>query len=207
VSASYDAIAPAYAVAFETRKPFDRGILADFARLVSDSTAGLVLDAGCGPGHAGSELAAAGLEVLGLDRSSVMIDIARKRCPSAQFAIADIGALPLADASCAAVCSWYSIIHTPADGLPELFAEFRRVLTGGGWALLAFQTNAPTLEFTTAFGHDVDLRFLRHHVDEVLATLSAAGLTPHTHTVRERDGDAGETADQAFVIARSNRVP
>ncbi|MDF2826409.1 MAG: SAM-dependent methyltransferase, partial [Mycobacterium sp.] len=71
-----------------------------------------------------------------------------------------------------------------------------------GWIVLAFQTGAPPLEITSAFGHDVELTFLRHDVDHVLAGLGGAGFTPHRHVVRPRD-PGHETADQAFVIARA----
>jgi ubiquinone/menaquinone biosynthesis C-methylase UbiE len=200
----YDAIAHDYARAFRDeleRKPFDRGVLQHFAQLVRESAAGPVLDAGCGPGEAAAELAAAGLDILAVDRSIPMVRIGQQRLRDVRFAVADMAELPLPDCSVGGVCSWYSIVHTPTDGLLTLFREFARVLTAGGWIALAFQTNAPTLEFTTAFGHDVDLRFLRHDVDHVVATLRAAGLTPHRYTVRPRGADLGETADQAFVIA------
>lgn len=162
-----------------------------------------MIDAGCGPGYAAAELAAAGLPVLGVDRSAAMIDIARRGCPQADFAVADMFELPVPDSVAAGVCSWYSIVHTPAAALPRLFTEFRRVSSDGGRVVLAFQTGAPTLELTSAFGHDVDLRFLRHDVEVVLAALSGAGLEPQWHQVRGRNALAGETADQAFVIARA----
>lgn len=198
----YDAIAHEYALAFSdelARKPFDREFLHHFGRLVDGSGSGLVLDAGCGSGNAAAVLAAAGLDVVAVDRSAPMVRTGRQRLPEVRFAVADMAALPLPANSVGGVCSWYSIVHTPADELPAMFREFARVLTADGWIVLAFQTNAPTLEFQTAFGHDVDLRFLRHDVEQVLATLCIAGLTPYRHAVRPRA--AGETADQAFVIA------
>lgn len=161
-----------------------------------------MIDVGCGPGYAAAELAAAGLDVLGVDRSGAMIDIARGRCPQARFTVADMFMLPVPDSSCAAVCGWYSIVHTPAAELPRLFGEFRRVLTDTGRVLLAFQTGAPTLELTSAFGHDVDLRFLRHDVEAVVRALSGAGFTPRWQHIRARNVAARETADQAFVLAR-----
>lgn len=202
---AYDAIADDYADAFAQRQPADRGLLRDFGQLVG-TACGLVLDVGCGPGHAAGELAGTGLTVLGIDRSVPMVQIARRDRPHVRFAVADMAALPLPDCAAGALCSWYSIVHTQPADLAALFAEFRRVLTDDGWILLAFQTNAPTLELTTAFGHDVELRFLRHDVRHVLATLWLAGFTPYRHTVRPRSDEVGETADQAFVIARRGRV-
>ena len=48
-------------------------------------TMGLVVDLGCGSGIWARELSRAGYNVLGIDISPAMIEIARKRVPSAQF--------------------------------------------------------------------------------------------------------------------------
>ena len=48
-------------------------------------TKGLVVDLGCGSGIWARELSRAGYNVLGIDISPAMIEIARKRVPSAQF--------------------------------------------------------------------------------------------------------------------------
>src|SRR6185369_15859003 len=48
-------------------------------------TTGLVVDLGCGSGIWARELSRAGYNVLGIDISPAMIEIARKRVPRAQF--------------------------------------------------------------------------------------------------------------------------
>ncbi|MGB3772564.1 MAG: class I SAM-dependent methyltransferase [Rhodococcus sp. (in: high G+C Gram-positive bacteria)] len=195
--AQYDLIADEYAEAFAdelSSRPFDRGFLASFARSVRASGGTRVLDAGCGPGHAGRELSGAGLDVIGIDSSRRMVRMA-------SGLVADMAALPLAPESVNGVCAWYSIVHTPAQHLAELFAEFKRVTTADGWLLLAFQTSAPTLEMRSAFDMDVHLDFLRHDVDHVQSLLIDCGYVLHRDAVRS--GGAGETAAQAFVIARA----
>lgn len=130
-----------------------------------------------------------------------MISIARERYPQIRFQVADMRELPYRDGTFSAVSAWYSIIHTPADELPDLFAEFRRVLTDSGWLLLGFQTNAPPLSFDQAFGHAVSMTFLRHDTAVVHDALATAGFTRHATATRERQPQLKETADQAFVIA------
>jgi SAM-dependent methyltransferase len=51
----------------------------------SGLTQGLVVDLGCGSGIWARELHRAGYEVLGIDISAAMIDLARKRVPEARF--------------------------------------------------------------------------------------------------------------------------
>jgi 2-polyprenyl-3-methyl-5-hydroxy-6-metoxy-1,4-benzoquinol methylase len=51
----------------------------------SGITNGLVIDLGCGSGIWAQELIKAGYEVLGVDISTAMIELARKRAPQARF--------------------------------------------------------------------------------------------------------------------------
>ncbi|MBY6368590.1 class I SAM-dependent methyltransferase [Rhodococcoides corynebacterioides] len=199
VAAQYDRIAHDFAAAFATLAPFDRGVLASFARSVTTAGGRTVLDAGCGPGTAARELAAAGLSPVGLDRSAEMVRVASLD----HAVIGDLGALPVRDGAVDAVCAWYSLVHTPTADLPALFTEFRRVLRDDGWLLLAFQTSAPTLELREAWGHEVSLDFLRHDVGEVQEQLMDCGYVLHRDALRSADKRAGESAAQAFVVARS----
>ncbi len=50
-------------------------------------TGGLVVDLGCGSGLWAEELTAAGYDVLGVDISPAMIEIARRRAPRARFEV------------------------------------------------------------------------------------------------------------------------
>jgi len=47
--------------------------------------AGLVVDLGCGSGLWARELTQAGYDVLGIEQSAAMIEIARKKTPKARF--------------------------------------------------------------------------------------------------------------------------
>ncbi|WP_165617808.1 class I SAM-dependent methyltransferase [Mycobacterium syngnathidarum] len=148
----YDLIAAEYARAFAGQfddRPLDRAMLRSFAELVSHDGGKTVLDVGCGPGDAAAELAAGGLRAAGVDGSSAMVSLARKRCPELRFQTADMFDLPYPAGSFDAVCAWYSIIHTPAETLPELFAEFRRLLSAPGWLLLGFKPTARRRSTTT----------------------------------------------------------
>jgi SAM-dependent methyltransferase len=67
---------------------------------------GQVLDAGCGTGQVSLVLAAMGFDIQGFDISPAMIDIARRKVRPqwrARYDVADVRALPVADASVDAV--------------------------------------------------------------------------------------------------------
>ncbi|KOX01322.1 class I SAM-dependent methyltransferase [Streptomyces sp. NRRL B-3648] len=200
----YDAIAEDYAGHFRdplAERPLERALLAAYAEQVGPG--GRVADLGCGPGAVTAYLAGLGLSVLGLDLSGSMIAVARRDFPGLRFAQGSIRQLPLAAGSLAGVVSWYSSIHTPADELPRLFAEFHRVLAPGGRLLLAFQVGDVPLRLERPFGHDVSLDYHRRRPGQMAGLLSGAGFTLHSSTVREPEVTRGESpVPQAFLLAR-----
>jgi SAM-dependent methyltransferase len=201
----YERFATEYAQTFTGEfdaRPFDRCMVQSFADLVLRSGGDTALDVGCGPGQAAAELAGCGLRTEGIDGSPAMVSIARQRYPHVPFRVADMLDLPYPTGTFAAVCSWYSIIHTPAAELPALFTGFGRVLTDPGWLLLGFQTDASAATYDQAFGHAVALTFLRHNVSTVRGALEAAGFTVYATATREREELLDEPTRQAFVIAR-----
>ena len=131
---------------------YDRGVQAalreTFAGLAGDLLGELrgarrVLDAGCGPGQF-TILAAEGLpgtEVWGIDLAPTMIELAQAHARESSaaarlhFQVADVAALPFADAWFDAVVSSGSIKHWP-DPLAGL-RELHRVLAPGGRAFVA----------------------------------------------------------------------
>ncbi len=203
----YDAVAEDYAALFpdEPGSPVDRAVLAAFAELVG--AGGRVADLGCGPGRVTAHLASLGLSVHGLDLSESMLGIARRENPGLRFEQGSMLDLDLPDGALAGVVSWYSTIHTPDDRLPGLFAEFARVLAPGGYLLLGFQVGDVPRTHDRPFGRPVSLDFLRRRPERIMPLLSAAGLAPYSHTVREADTEKGEPTPQALVIARRRAAP
>lgn len=69
-----------------------------------------LLDLGCGEGRMAFELAEAGLDVVGVDRSRVMLDAARGRSADAtpRFVRGDLRELPLAPATFDLALSWFT---------------------------------------------------------------------------------------------------
>jgi SAM-dependent methyltransferase len=108
-------------------------------------TSGLVIDLGCGSGLWARELATAGYDVLGIDISEAMIDIACRRVPRAEFLVGSLlnSKLP----QCAAVTSLgecFNYLFDTSNSLSRLRRLFRRVyaaLKPGG--LLIFDIAEP----------------------------------------------------------------
>ncbi|WP_406726107.1 methyltransferase domain-containing protein [Streptomyces sp. GD-15H] len=204
VRAFYDAIAEDYADHFRdtfAARPLDLALLAGFAGLVG--AGGEVADLGCGPGWATAHLASCGLNVFGLDLSEQMLGVARRENPGLRFEQGSMREPGLPDGSLAGVVSWYSSVHAPQDELPALFAGFRRILAPGGYLLLAFQAGEEALRVERPFGHPVVLDFQRRRPEQMVNVLEAAGFTLVLRSERAADEAQGESAPQAFLIART----
>ncbi|WP_328687938.1 methyltransferase domain-containing protein [Streptomyces caniferus] len=203
--AFYDAVAEDYDDHFrdvlETR-PMDRAMLAGFAELVRAAGAGPVVDVGCGPGRVTAHLAALGLSVSGVDLSPRMVALARRAHPGVRFEEGAMTSLDLPDGALGGVVAWYSIIHTPQERLPEVFAEFHRVLAPGGHLLLAFQTGDEPLHIDRPFGHPVSLDFRRRQPDRIADLVGRAGLSVRARLLREPEAELGDTAPQACLMIR-----
>ncbi|WP_433353306.1 class I SAM-dependent methyltransferase [Microtetraspora malaysiensis] len=205
--ASYDAMAVDYAQWIHgelATKPLDRAVLTGFAELVRAADPGPVADVGCGPGRLTAHLHGLGLSVFGVDLSPQMIAVARQTHPGLRFEVGSMMALDLPDSALAGIVAWYSTIHVPQEQLPEVFAEFHRVLAPGGHLLLAFQVGDGVSHWTEAAGHTISLDFHRRKPGHVADLLNQVGLVVCAQLLREPDNhsDYPEDAQQAFLLAR-----
>jgi hypothetical protein len=114
-------------------------------------------------------------------------------------------ALDLTDGALGGIVAWYSIIHTPPERLPVVFAELHRVLALGGHLLLAFQVGDEPLHLEQPLGHAVSLDFHRWLPDRVAELLRQAGLVVDARIVREPDET--ESVQQAHLLAHKPEKP
>ena len=202
VRTAYDTVAAAYADRYGDALadlPLSRAMLAAFAELVRGG-GGPVADLGCGPGHVTAHLGALGVPAFGLDLSPAMVRLARRAYPHLGFQAGSLTALPLADGVLGGILSWWSIVHTPPELLPVVFAEFRRALAPGGHLLLGFHVGDGHRRLERPYGHDVVLDKYYFPPDRIADLLAEAGLVVVARLVEEPD--AGQRCQSATLLAR-----
>ncbi|MDI1464721.1 class I SAM-dependent methyltransferase [Catellatospora sp. KI3] len=199
---SYDTVAQSYADFVHTAlaaAPYLRSALALFAELVRDAGGGIVADVGCGPGNVTAHLYDLGLDMIGIDLSPAMIEIARRDNPGPRFEVGSMTDLDLPDESVAGLLASWSLIHVPDDVVPGVFAQFRRVLRPGGPLLLGFHVGDTSRLKTEGYGgHPMKVYVHRRRPDRVATWLREAGFTVEAQLLL--DVDSG--AQSAIVIAR-----
>jgi 2-polyprenyl-6-hydroxyphenyl methylase / 3-demethylubiquinone-9 3-methyltransferase len=159
-----------------------------YLEALGDLDGRLVLDAGCGGGLVARELAAAGAEVVGVDRSLGSLGVARRAAGSSfRPAQGRLERLPFADGSFDAVVAADVLEHLP--DLPAAVKELARVLAAGGSFLFDTINRTPWAWFVAVFGLEQVLRIVPRGTHdwrlfirpaELDRLLRGAGLEPAT---------------------------
>ena len=200
IQASYDTVAGSYADQMREAlvgQPYVLAALTLFAELARAAEDGPVADVGWGPGHVTAHLRGLGLDAFGIDLSPGMIEVARREHPGVRFEVGSMTGLELADASVAGLLSFWSLVHVPDHALPEVFAQFQRVLRPGAPLLVGFHVgDGSTLKSQGYGGHPMKVHVHRRQPDQLAAWLREAGFTIEAHLLL--DPDAGRPGALLF---------
>lgn len=167
---------------------------------------GVAIDAACGTGRHTEWLVEQGHDVLGVDSSPDMLEIARAKVPGARFAEGDLHELPVDDASADLVLVTLALSHV--RDLGPVFAELARVLRPGGHLVVSdtrgFFTGSPL--YPLVEGADGEFGYIpnwRHATSEYLQAALPVGLAPRF--CREYDGahdaDGGAAGGPEYTAA------
>lgn len=148
-----------------------------------------VLDIGCGHGRETKYLEEQGLEIMGIDLSEKLLEIARKNVLGVDFQLMDMRELEFADNSFDGLWINTSFLHLPRVDAERTLAGFHRVLKQGGLMLLSVQGHPNELArvveeispkekliATEQLGWDNPRLFTYYDVDELRKLLKKAGF-------------------------------
>lgn len=186
--ATYDEIAPAYDEQTRAESDEYRAFREAFIRQVT----GRVADLGCGPGRDLEPLAAAGLDVVGVDRSDGMLAVARTRGCVVR---GDLRRPPLRPGSLGGVWSSAALLHVPREQVSETLRAWHVLLAPGGllglstslgddegWERVPYAKPGP-------FPGPLHRWFVHHDEGALLAQLREAGFTVTSSTRRSSHRD------------------
>ncbi|MFF5532774.1 class I SAM-dependent methyltransferase [Streptomyces cinerochromogenes] len=169
----FDALGLEYERAFAGSAPH-RASLGRLLELLAPGSR--VLDVGSGTGRPTAQtLAEAGHRVLGLDVSPVMVDLAARQVPGAEFRLADIRETPLPDASFDAVCAYFSLLQMTRAEQAAVVAELARAVRPGG--LVALATVPLDVEDVEAVFMGQPVRVTSLAAEAFTGLVTGAGLT------------------------------
>jgi ubiquinone/menaquinone biosynthesis C-methylase UbiE len=160
----------------EIKLPIYHEVLSNLAWNLKN-TEGSILDSSCGTGHMLERIRddyAPNRELVGVDISPKMVEIARKRLGRSAILIeGDMSAVPqIPNESCAAVLSFYAIQHVEIEELHHCLDEWKRILVLGGQLLLAAWEGEGAIDY----GGVSEVVARRYREKELVSSISIAGF-------------------------------
>ncbi|WP_436843157.1 class I SAM-dependent methyltransferase [Streptomyces collinus] len=135
-----------------------------------------VLDVGSGTGRPTAQtLTESGHRVLGVDVSPVMVELASRQVPEAEFLLSDVRELALKEGEFDAVCVYFSLLQMSRAEQSALVGALVRALRPGGFAVLA--TVPLDVEGVDGVFMGQPVRLTSYSAEDFTAVATDAGLT------------------------------
>lgn len=199
-SAAFDALGAEYERAFAESAAHHASLQRLLELLAPHSR---VLDVGSGTGRPTAQiLAEAGHEVLGVDVSPVMVELARRQVPDASFECADIRHVALEDSSFDAACVYFSLLQMSRNDQSELVRRLGRAVTPGGLLMMAtvpLDVEGVDVEF---MGQDVQVTSFAAAAFTELVSEAGFSLLWGENTLFTPSYPGGVPEPQLFLLGR-----
>jgi len=138
---------------------------------------GKILDIGCGSGRDSKIFCDKGFQTVGIDFSSNLLEIAKKKAPGAEFHLMDIEKLQFPPASFDGAWACHSLLHIPKKGLPAVLQAIHALLKEKGTFYLTFKKGlGEVLEKDLRYG-DYEKFWSYYDEEELKQLLESAHFT------------------------------
>lgn len=166
---------------------------------------GTVVDAGCGEGYGSAILASSAAKVISLDVDLPTLSRAASRYRSAEFAVADLHRVPLADSSVDWIVCLQVIEHL--ENAHTFVREAARVLGPGGTLIVSTPNRLTFPSGLNPFhSHEHDASELRELLSPGFAEVRLLG-TAHRAGIRWLEGALGEPLQHRLVRTPYGGLP
>lgn len=167
---SYQATAETFALKVADLAPLQS--IARFSEMLPKNA--VILDVGCGSGRDAKLFIEKGAQVIGIDFSQRMIEIAAQNAPSGQFQVMDIEELEFNACSFDGVWASCSLIHIAKSDLPAVLNKIHAVLKDSGYFYLSLKKGSgEKFEVDTRYG-DYEKFVAYYSESEITEILQAA---------------------------------
>ena len=134
-----------------------------------------VIDIGCGSGRDAKVFTSMGLDVLGIDYSSNLLEIAKVTAPSADFQLKDIETMTLPAASFDGAWSACSLGHIPKNKILDVLKQIHSLLKDNGHFYLALKKGSgEILEKDSRYEGKIEKFWSYYEEDELKNLLQSA---------------------------------
>jgi len=163
-----------------------------------------ILDLGCGPGNISKLLFTANntYQIMGLDLSEKMVDLAKHNVPNGTFIVCDIRNFNLNTIFDAAIAS-FCIVHLTHDEAAFFLKNTCGHLASGGYLYLTFMEGSGSSFERTCFS-EKELFFNYFQRSEVVKILMHCSMTIEEIFEETYVEKNGEEAKDIFIIAKSS---
>ena len=185
-----------------TNKHLDRILLNSFA--FENAGSGKGIDLGCGPGQTTKYLFDCGMtDILGIDISPSMIEVAKDLNPQLNFETADILNLKYPDKNYGSAIAFYSIVHFDYDQIKIVFSEIKRILKDRGQFLFSFHIGDSIIHLDEFLEHKVDIEFCFFETIKIIDLLKDAGFEIIDIIERFPYPDVEHQSKRAYIWAKA----
>jgi SAM-dependent methyltransferase len=186
-----------------SHKHLDRILLTAFAS--ENRYSGKLIDLGCGPGQTTKYLSDLGItDILGIDISPEMVNVAKNINPQLTFETADILNLQYPDGIFGSAIGFYSIVHFDYIQIKSAFNEIKRVLADDGQFLFSFHIGDNVVHLDEFLDQQVNIDFYFFEINKIVKLLTELGFEITDVIEREPYIDFEYPSKRAYIWARNN---
>lgn len=198
---SYDAISKDYNREFGNDMS-DKKYIDQFLKEVGKGT---ILDVGCGVGNLTKYIQDNGFEVLGIDLSNKMLEIAKERFPDVSFQIMDMTEIKFPKNSFDALFVAYSLFHVPPNKVENTLKSFVKLLKNKGKIMFMLQEGQGEAIIDEPFNPSEKMYINYFLKKDIITLLEKFNFRILHFDTREANGSMEQSNSKLFIIAELNK--